>query len=46
MLNGVLVKPFCLVLNRDAKLDLDIPDRPQIRNLKFVPLYPIFPRNE
>ena len=32
MLNGVLVWPFCLVLNCDANLDLGIPDRFQIRN--------------
>ena len=32
MLNGVLVWPFCLVLNCDANLDLGILDRLQIRN--------------
>ena len=42
MLNGVLVWPFCLVLNCDANLDLGIPDRFQIRNPDLFLLYPIF----
>ena len=46
MLNGVLVWPFCLVLNCDADLDLGIPDRLQIRNPDLFLLYLISPRNE